>query len=288
MGLSFLRGLVAAVNPCAFVMLPTYLMYFLGLDGHLPGSQRATVRRALVVSAAVSSGFMAVFVVVGVISQYVTTWLESNARYATLAIGLVFIGLGVAMLIGYHLPVQTPRLDPARPDRSVGAMAVYGVAYAVASIGCTLPLFSTVVLFGNVDRAGWASGVAHVTAYGAGMALIVTALTVALAVANTGLLRVLRAGSEYVDRIAALFVLLSGVYLVYYFWVVDVNEERSAVTTRVQRLQERIQVVLLDHWRPVALALSLVVVSAIVFVGRRGGDRPVSSVDAESRSTSAT
>ena len=50
MGLSFLRGLVAAVNPCAFVMLPTYLMYFLGMEGHRAGDQRATVRRALLVS----------------------------------------------------------------------------------------------------------------------------------------------------------------------------------------------------------------------------------------------
>ena len=39
MGLSFLRGMVAAVNPCGFVLLPTYLMYFLGLQGVRPGTQ---------------------------------------------------------------------------------------------------------------------------------------------------------------------------------------------------------------------------------------------------------
>ena len=31
MSLSFIRGLVAAVNPCGFILLPTYLMFFLGL-----------------------------------------------------------------------------------------------------------------------------------------------------------------------------------------------------------------------------------------------------------------
>ena len=35
MGLSFLKGLVAAVNPCAFVLLPTYLAYFLGSEAGL-------------------------------------------------------------------------------------------------------------------------------------------------------------------------------------------------------------------------------------------------------------
>lgn len=44
--LSFGSGLLAAVNPCGFVLLPTYLMYFLGVSGR-PGTQRSTVRRAL-------------------------------------------------------------------------------------------------------------------------------------------------------------------------------------------------------------------------------------------------
>lgn len=270
MGLSFLRGLVAAVNPCAFVLLPTYLMYFLGMEGHRPGDQRATIRRALLVSASVSTGFMFVFVGVGVVSEYATRWIESNAKYATVAIGVGFIALGIAMLAGYRLPISTPKVDPGTPDRTLRAMALYGVAYAVASIGCTLPLFSTVVLRGTVEREGWGTGVAHVVAYGAGMALIVTALTIALAVANTSLLRLLRSGSQYVDRIAAVLVLLSGLYLVYYFWVVDVNENRSTVTDRVERLQQRIQAELVDSWQAVALVLLAVVIAAAVYaLGRR-------------------
>ena len=43
MGLSFLKGLVAAINPCAFVLLPTYLAYFLGIEGGRPGDQRSTI-----------------------------------------------------------------------------------------------------------------------------------------------------------------------------------------------------------------------------------------------------
>ena len=270
MGLSFLRGLVAAVNPCAFVLLPTYLMYFLGMEGHRPGDQRATVRRALLVSAAVSAGFLAVFVVVGIVSEYGTRWIESNAKYATVVIGVGFVALGIAMLAGYRLPIATPQIDTGTPDRTLRAMALYGVAYAVASIGCTLPLFSTVVLRGTVDREGLGTGVAHVVAYGAGMALIVTALTIALAVANTSLLRLLRSGSRYVDRMAAVLVLLSGLYLVYYFWVVEVNENRSTITDRVERLQQRVQVELVDSWQTVALVLLAVVIGAVVYTaGRR-------------------
>ena len=33
---SFILGVLAAVNPCGFVLLPTYLMFFLGLEGSRP------------------------------------------------------------------------------------------------------------------------------------------------------------------------------------------------------------------------------------------------------------
>jgi cytochrome c biogenesis protein CcdA len=277
-GLSFLRGLVASVNPCAFVLLPTYLMYFLGMVGAQPGDQRAGVRRALVVSGSVTAGFMAVFVSVGLVSEYVTGWIESNAKFATVVIGVVFVVLGVAMLAGRELPVSTPRIGTAsflgRDRATVVAMAGYGVAYAITSISCTLPLFST-TLFGNVKQGGWDSGLAHVVAYGAGMALVVTSLTVALALANTSLLRWLRAGSEHVQRIAGVLVALSGAYLIYYFWVVDVNEESSAVTDRIDSLQRRIVTALQYRWQVVAVVLAAFVIGAVVLsASRREPENP--------------
>jgi cytochrome c-type biogenesis protein len=271
-GLSFLRGLVASVNPCAFVLLPTYLLSFLGLAGTQPGDQRASVRRALVVSGAVSAGFLSVFVVVGIVSEYVTSWIEANAKYATVVIGVAFVALGIAMLAGYRLPVSTPRvgaLGTLRAERTtVLAMAGYGVAYAITSISCTLALFST-TLFGNVRRNGWWSGVANVVAYGLGMALVVTALTVALALANNTLVGALRAGSRHVDRIAAVLVTVSGLYLIYYFWVVDVNEDRSPLTERVDTLQRRITTGLQDRWQFVAVVLVAIVGGAIAYVAAR-------------------
>ena len=65
LSLSFIRGLLASINPCGFVLLPTYLMYFLGVstvDGH---SQRAPIGRALMVGTSVSAGFLGVFFTIG-------------------------------------------------------------------------------------------------------------------------------------------------------------------------------------------------------------------------------
>lgn len=281
MSLSFIRGMVAAVNPCGFILLPTYLMYFLGLQGTTPGTQRSTLRRALLVSAAVSSGFLLVFLVAGVISQYFTTWINENAKYATGVIGVGLLVLGAAMLLGYKLPFVTPRLDTggSAPQQTIRAMFVYGIAYAVASIGCTIGLFMATV-FSATERDGFATGVGNMVAYGAGMALLVTALTVGLAAANTSLLTLLRGSLRYVDRIAAFFVFLSGTYLLWYFYWVDIREEGDPITDWVYDRQAQANVFLNDNWRVVALVLAAVVGAAIAYVWiRPGSTAPPSPAD---------
>ena len=266
LGLSFVRGLAAAVNPCAFVLLPTYLMYFLGIDAGAGGTQRASVRRALVVSSAVSAGFLAVFVVAGAITNWVTSWLAGNAKYVTVVVGAVLVVLGGAMLFGYRLPFTTPSVGTGRRDRTVGSMFVYGIAYALASLGCTIALFMATV-FAAPDS--WGAGLANVVAFSAGMASIVIALTVSLAVANHALLGLLRSAMRYVGLVAAAFVLLSGLYLLWYFWVVDVNGDSDAVTNAVERVQNWVLVELSDNWEVVAVVLAGIVATAVTYVTLR-------------------
>ncbi len=268
LSLSFVRGMLAAVNPCGFILLPTYLLYFLGLSSADTGVTRAPLRRALIVSAAVSAGFLAVFLVVGLIAELFTTWVVGNAKYLTAVIGVALVALGIAMLFGYRLPINTPKLDAGGRDRTVRSMFLYGIAYAVASIGCTIGLFMA-TLFGTATREGYLAGVANVVAYGAGMALLITALTVTLSVANVGLLKVLRRGMQYVEMIAGAFVLLSGLYLLWYFWQVDLNDGGDPITGAVERWQTRIQNFLNDHWAAVAVVMATIVGGAVVAVWLR-------------------
>jgi cytochrome c biogenesis protein CcdA len=246
-------------------------MYFLGLQGAMPGSQRATMRRAVTVSAAVSAGFLSVFLVAGVVSYHFTSWINENAKYATGAIGAALLVLGVAMLFGYKLPFMTPRLDSGGeggPKQTVSAMFVYGIAYAVASIGCTIGLFIATV-FSTTRRDGIVSGVGNMLAYGAGMALLVSALTIALASANTGLLKWLRGSLQYVDRIAAAFVVLSGLYLLWYFYWVDLKEEGDPITDWALERQAQATAFLTDHWQVVGLVMAAIVAGAMVYAWSR-------------------
>lgn len=273
LGLAFARGMLASVNPCGFVLLPTYLMYFLGIEASgATHDQRASVRRALVVGTSVSAGFISVFAVIGTLNEFVDKWVVRNSKYATGIIGLGFVVLGIAMLAGYRPRFAMPHLDAGGRTRSIGSMFVYGAAYAVASLGCTMPLFLPAV-FGAGRREGVATGFGSVVFYGLGMALVVLALTVSLALANQMLLRMLRTAMRYVDLLAAAFLLLSGLYLLYYFVVVDVQGNGSSLTDSMTRWQSRVSTQLSGRWELYGAVLATVVTAAILFVVRRAGGR---------------
>lgn len=260
--LSFTTGLLAAVNPCGFVLLPTYLLYFLGMENLRPGTQRTSVARALSVSLSVSAGFLVVFVVIGGISKWSTDWFLKKAPYVALFIGVALIVLGIAMLFGYRLPFTTPKLDVGHRDRSVLSMFVFGIAYAVASLGCTIGPFMGTVL-GAISTEGVVTGALAIGAYGLGMALLVTALTVALAMANTSLLRVLRKGMEWFEYVAGVFVLLTGLYLTYY-WYRNIREQYDDdVVTGVQSWQESLSRFIERNQTPIVTVAIVAVVAAL-------------------------
>ena len=267
--LSFGGGLLAAVNPCGFVLLPTYLMYFLGVSGR-PGTQRSTVRRALLVSAALSAGFMTIFIIVGGVSRLFTDWLNQNAKYVSLLIGVALVILGIAMLFGYRLPFSTPKLETGKRDQTVASMYVFGLAYAIASIGCTIGPFSAIVL-GTIDTDGFFQGIIAVVLYGVAMSLLITTLTVTLALAQGGLLKSLRVGMTYVEIASAVIMILSGLYLTWY-WFNDIRDKYDDdFTGQVLNWQERIVQIIDDKRLILAIVFTVIVGVALTYtlVSRR-------------------
>ena len=263
LAISFTAGLLAAINPCGFVLLPTYLVYFLGMENLRPGAERASVLRALKVSIAVSAGFMTIFVVIGAATKLSTNWLVEKAQWLSLAIGVGLVALGIAMLFGYRLPFTTPKLDVGERDRSVRSMYVFGIAYAVASMGCTIPTFTGVVL-GSFSTKGLATGIAAIALYGIGMALVVTGLTVTLAFANTALLKVLRRGMAWFEQFAGVLLILTGMYLCWYWYSFITDDTEGTVLAKATSWNDRLANFVQDHQTPVVWIGVIVIVAAVV------------------------
>ena len=261
-------GVLAAVNPCGFVLLPTYLVYYLGEETAVDSTRTVAVARALRVGAAVSAGFVSLFIVIGVISRLFTDAIEQNAKYASLVIGLGLLAMGIAMIAGWKPRIITPNLATER-TRTVRSMFMFGLAYAVASIGCTIGFLTTVIL-GSVGRFGFASGVLSVVLYGMGMGLLVTSLTVAIALAKTGFVRFLRHGLRWFDTASGILVTLTGAYLTWYWWGAITERGGDAVISRVDGWQSSIASFLQGQgaWR-LGIIFVAVVGGAALLVSRR-------------------
>jgi cytochrome c-type biogenesis protein len=210
-------GMVATVNPCGFAMLPAYLSYFLGLEGSDAEVPQTSVTQAMRVALAVSAGFLAVFALAGAAVELTSLPVQENVPWISVVIGLALFALGVAMLCGFDPSVRLPRLERGGRSRTVGSRFVFGVSYAIASIGCTLPLFLGAVA-GTINRDSFVEGVLVFGVYGLGMTLVLLALTVAIALARTSIVRFLRGVQPYVGRIAGGLVALAGAYVAYYGW----------------------------------------------------------------------
>ena len=218
---SLLLGMLAAVNPCGFVLLPTYLVAYLSVSDDTDVATR--LRRSLVVGGSVSAGFLVVFLIVGAISRLFTNWIEINAKYASLVVGLALIVMGIRMLSGWRPRIWVPALGGESRRNGVVGMFAFGVVYAIASIGCTIGLLTTAIL-GSFTRDGLVSGVLSVVMYGFGMALFVTALTTTLAFAKTALVRGGRGVMSVVSYVSSGLVLITGIYLAWY-WYVAITEQ---------------------------------------------------------------
>ena len=213
LAVAFGAGMLATINPCGFAMLPAYLSYFLGTNHG--DSKPVGIGRAVAVAIAVSAGFMSLFAVAGALLSWLSVGVYDIAPWITLVIAVGLIVLGAAMLAGWEPTFALPKLEKGGRRRTMSSMFVFGVSYAVASLGCTLPVFVATVS-GTVRRHSAVSGIAVYVAYGLGMAIVLIALTVAIAGARESLVKHLRRVLPYVSRLGGALVLIAGLYVGWY------------------------------------------------------------------------
>ncbi|GIJ50533.1 cytochrome C biogenesis protein CcdA [Virgisporangium aliadipatigenens] len=236
-GLALAAGLVAAINPCGFALLPVYLTLLVVGDDS-PGRALA-VRRALAATAAMTAGFVAVFGVMGLVISPVAGLLYRYLPWFTVAFGVLLVLLAGWLIAGRALPSfgLRPTRGPAL-RRSAGSMVLFGAAYALASLSCTIAPFLAIVA--SSFRAGSVlTGVGLFVAYAAGMGLLVGVAALAVATARPGAVARLRGFGPAISRLAGAVLLLAGGYVAYYGWYElrgDIDDPVVDAAQSVQRL----------------------------------------------------
>jgi cytochrome c-type biogenesis protein len=206
-------GMVATVNPCGFAMLPAYLA--LVVTGSADRTRTQLLARAIGSSALMTLGFVTVFGLFGVVIAPVFASVQRYLPFVTVVIGVALLVLGALLLAGREITLLVPKPRTGAPNQRLGSMFGYGIAYAIASLSCTIGPFLAVA-GSSLRRGDVGEGVAAFVAYAAGMGLVVTALAVATALASTAVATRARSLLPHISRIGGALLVLVGLYVTYY------------------------------------------------------------------------
>ncbi len=259
---AFTAGLVSTVNPCGFAMLPAYLSYFLGLDGGEARGRPAVLARALAIGAVVSAGFLVVFGLAGVLITAGLRTLTNVIPWLALVVGVGLVVLGVVLLRGKYLNVRLPTVGRVSKEHGYRSVFLFGISYAVASLSCTLPIFLTLVA-GTFTQTSLLGGLAAFLAYGLGMALVLLAVTLALALGKDSLVRRLRGASRHLNRISGMLLVAAGGFIIWYWATILSSGAESLSGSGIVRFVDRLSAAVTDLIARRALLLVVLLAAAV-------------------------
>lgn len=219
-GFAFGAGMVASVNPCGFFMLPSYISYHLGAEetGFYESSAVRRVLKALLLGGVATGGFVVVFATVGSLISAGGQLLIAAFPYVGVTIGGAMIVLGLWLLITQRtIGIMAASRVTISRQRNLGNVFLFGIAYALGSLSCTLPIF-LVVIGGSVASQGLVASFGQFIGYALGMGIILVAVTIGSALFRGSVTKWLRVAIPYVHRVSAMFLVGAGAYLIYY-WV---------------------------------------------------------------------
>ncbi|AMM22656.1 hypothetical protein AX769_21210 (plasmid) [Frondihabitans sp. PAMC 28766] len=262
-GYAFTLGLLAAVNPCGFPLLPAYLASFVARGEDATRVTR--VARGLIAGGCVTAGFLLVFVLAGVAVGLGGTLALAWTPWVMVAVGVAIAVFGVATLIG-RAPTFTLPTPGMRPGHGATTMIMYGITYAIGSLSCSLPLFLASVTERFTHLGGWA-GVGTVLAYGLGMGFFVTGTGIVASLAGTNAARRIRPLARIVPVVGGTVLVASGLYLALY-WTFDVlaPETTVGIVAIGSTVQQAVSTWLSTHSLRVGITAGVIVLTSFVFV----------------------
>ncbi len=223
-GYAFGAGMVSAVNPCGFAMLPVYLSLYLGAEDESfkQSSWGLRLLKAAWITFVVTAGFGLLFGLVGAVVSAGGAFLMGIMPWVAIIVGIALIVMGGWMLFGNHLSLNFMLSlagkigDPRK--MTVKGFFLFGVAFGATSLSCTLPIF-LVVVGGSLTAGDFLSGLLQFFAYILGMGFVLLILTIGIAFVKEGVVvGAMRKLMPYIQKVAALLLVIAGSYIIYYWF----------------------------------------------------------------------
>ncbi|MGW4678506.1 cytochrome c biogenesis protein CcdA [Micromonospora taraxaci] len=279
--LALTAGMLGAVNPCGFALLPAYLSLLVAGAS----DTRGAVGRALTAAAGLTMGYVLVFGAFGLALAPLAGWLRPRLPWLTVTLGVLLVLAGCWLLAGRRLPSPGWSARAPRLTRSWPSMILFGAAYALASLGCAIAPFLAIVVT-SLQAGSTGRGLALFGAYALGMGLVVAVAALGVALLRDGLVARLRVAGALVPRLSGLMLLVTGGYVAWYGWyeLRLAAGRRDALHDPVIRAAAQIQRALaatLDRTGPALLLATLALLLVTALLLKRTHRPPPTPVDHE-------
>ena len=221
LGFAFGAGLAAAFNPCGFAMLPAYMGLYLGVGEDDDSSFISHIGKALLIGGSVTVGFILLFAVAGaVIGLGARSVVGSILPWIGLGVGILLTLAGAWLLGGgklYTALAQQMAEKFGNPGQAnIRGYFIFGLAYGLASLSCTLPIFLAVIGSSFASANIWAA-FAQFILYALGMGAVIITLTLGIALFKGAMVGGMRKVMPYMQPIGTWLMLIAGTYIVFYW-----------------------------------------------------------------------
>ena len=222
-GFAFGAGMIAAVNPCGFVMLPSYVAVYLLSEKDSPSGMTIRLIRALKVTISMTLGFV---IVIGVIGSLVSFGLRSVIGsllpWFGMGIGIALIAISGLLLFGFNqfryssLPFRLSSMFTIFQTDTIRGYFFFGVSYALVSVGCALPIFMVVVTSTFAGQSILGILMSYIN-YSLGMGTIIFVVTIITALLRKSLAFSGNLLGSFLNKATVVLLLVAGIYLVFYW-----------------------------------------------------------------------
>ncbi len=202
-------------------MLPAYIGYQLGAVSETDNPLKA-VAQGIVLGLMATAGFVAFSLVAGIVVTITGGYVISIFPIAGLMVGIIILMTGLWLIITKdHLTLTIVSRIGLSNRKGYRGVFVFGILYAVSSLGCAFPIFLAAVgiLSGNqLGEIKFLESIARFVSYGLGMGLVLISSTLGVVLFRDIVTQFIKRIVPLVGFTGNIFLVFSGLYLVYY-WI---------------------------------------------------------------------
>jgi len=207
---AFSAGVLTFFSPCSFPMLPAYIALYMGIEENT--THKKFLKRGVINGFISTFAFILVFSAIGLLTSLFASVINPYIRYLEPAIGVFLIVLGVLYLLNVNLTMHFSIKS------SKNKIFSFAILYALASIGCSLPIFISMVLF-SLTRGGFTGAILIFFAYALGMGAMMLLINVLIAGAKQAAIKKIKSAMPIIKKLGSVLLIAIGSYLVYYYFI---------------------------------------------------------------------